>query len=285
MTYTTLISAEDLARNLADPDWAVVDCRFSFNDTHAGRRAYLESHIAGAVYAHLDEDLCGPIVPGQTGRHPLPDPAVLARTLGGWGIDRQVQVVAYDDTAGSMAVRLWWLARWLGHDGVALLDGGWQAWQALGGLVHSGLEARPAREIQPELRADWVVGAEQVERLRTHPDYELVDSRAMERYRGETEPIDPVAGHIPGAVCLPFMDNVDSAGHWRSPAELRQRFSALLGNTPPERVVFYCGSGVTAAHNLLAMAHAGLGDGRLYAGSWSEWINDPRRPVARSSQE
>lgn len=279
MPFTTIIEAETLARHLADPDWAVVDCRFSFADTNLGRREYQGAHIAGAVYAHMDDDLCSTIIPGQTGRHPLPDPDVLARTLGAWGIDPGVQVVVYDASGGGNAVRLWWLLRWLGHEAVAVLDGGWPRWQQLGGPVRTGAESRHARVFAAQPRVDLVLSTDDVDQMRTDPAYVLVDSRTLPRFRGETEPIDPVAGHIPGAVCAPYPDNLDANGFFRTPAELNERFAAVLKGVPPERAVFYCGSGVTAAHNLLALAHAGLGDGRLYAGSWSEWITDPRRPI------
>jgi thiosulfate/3-mercaptopyruvate sulfurtransferase len=281
MPFTTLISVDELAPHLSEPDWAVVDCRFSFADTEQGRRDYLQAHILGAVYAHLDQDLSGTIVPGQTGRHPLPEPEALARTLGGWGIGPGVQVVAYDASGAGNAVRLWWLLRWLGHDAVAVLDGGWQAWQAQGQPVRGGPEARPPREFAAQPRTEWVVSADDVERLRNDPAYRVVDSRTRERYLGDHEPIDPVAGRIPGAVCAPYLENLDATGRFQSSEALRARFAALLKDIPAERVVFYCGSGVTAAHNLLALAHAGLGDGRLYAGSWSEWITDPTRPIGR----
>jgi thiosulfate/3-mercaptopyruvate sulfurtransferase len=284
MPHKTLISVEELAGHLDAPGWAVVDCRFSFADTEQGRRDYEQSHIAGAVYAHLDQDLSGPIVPGQTGRHPLPEPEALARRLGSWGIGPGVQVVAYDASGAGNAVRLWWLLRWLGHDAVAVLDGGWQAWLEQGRPVRSGPESRAPREFVARPRTEWVVNADEVDRLRADPAHLVVDSRSRERYRGDHEPIDPVAGHIPGAVCAPYTENLDANGRFLAPAALRARFTDLLGEVPAERSVFYCGSGVTAAHNLLALAHAGLGDGRLYAGSWSEWINDPQRPVGRGER-
>jgi thiosulfate/3-mercaptopyruvate sulfurtransferase len=280
MPYRTLISVDELAPHLEDPDWAVVDCRFSFADTEQGRRDYMQAHIPGALYAHLDRDLSGPIMSGQTGRHPLPEPAVLAQTLGGWGIGPGVQVVVYDASGAGNAVRLWWLLRWLGHEAVAVLDGGWPAWLERGRPVRAGQEERPARPFVPVPRWDWVASADEVERLRRQATHLVVDSRSGERYRGEREPIDPVAGHIPGAVCAPYTENLDAHGRFRSAEALRERFSALLKGLPAERAVFYCGSGVTAAHNLFALAHAGLGDGRLYAGSWSEWITDPQRPIA-----
>lgn len=279
MVYTTLISTAELSRHLADANWAVVDCRFALADVEQGRRNYRDAHIAGAVYAHLDDDLSGPVIPGRTGRHPLPDVEGFAQTLSNWGIDNQVQVVAYDDAGGAMAARLWWLLRWLGHEAVAVLDGGWPAWRSEGGPERSGIETRPARTFSPRLQAHLLVEVDEVEQHRTDPAFHLIDSRSADRYRGQNETIDPVAGHIPGAVSGPFAHNLDKEGRFLSPAALKARFQDLLGDAPPESAVFYCGSGVTAAHNLLAMAYAGLGDGRLYAGSWSEWIADPKRPV------
>lgn len=283
MAFTTLIDPETLQAHLGDPDWVVVDCRFSLSDPAYGRRAYQDAHIPGAVYAHLDEDLSGSIVPGRTGRHPLPDPEQLARKLGAWGIDNRTQVVAYDDAGGAFAARLWWLLGWLGHEAVAMLDGGWSRWVREGRPVRSGIETQPSRTFVPRTRPERVVSADEVLQHLHDPSWRLLDARAPERYRGEQEPIDPVAGHIPGAVNAPFAENLTPEGTFRPPEQLRQRFEALLGDVPPERVICYCGSGVTAAHNLLAMAHAGLPGARLYAGSWSEWIADPRRPVARGA--
>jgi thiosulfate/3-mercaptopyruvate sulfurtransferase len=281
---TPLIEPDDVNRRLRDPDWLVVDCRFSLADFEQGRRLYRESHIEHAIYAHLNEDLSGPITPGVTGRHPLPDVDVIADTFSRWGIDETVQVVAYDDAAGSLAARLWWLLRWLGHDAVAVLNGGWAAWREAGLPVSATVPSRPARRFTPRVRADMVVDAGQVNRLRVDPGYIVIDARAPERYRGEQEPIDPVAGHIPGARSVPFSGNLGKDGKMGAPDDLRQRFEVLFKNTPVDHVVSYCGSGVTACHNLLAIAHAGLGDARLYPGSWSEWITDPARPVATGGE-
>lgn len=280
MTYTTLIKHTDVIGHLGDPDWAVVDCRFSLQDTERGRRDYLASHIPGAVYAHLDEDLSGSVISGKTGRHPLPAVGEFAHTLSDWGIDARTQVVAYDDAGGMVAARLWWMLRWLGHDSVAVLDGGWPVWVKAGHPTASGAEQREARRFEPAHRADWVLTTEDVEAKLDRSDWCLIDSRTPERYRGEQEPIDPVAGHIPGAINAPNPDNLDGDGCFLSPQRLRARFEALLGDVPSEETVFYCGSGVSAARNLLAYAHAGLGDARLYAGSWSEWIADRSRPIA-----
>jgi thiosulfate/3-mercaptopyruvate sulfurtransferase len=282
MAYTTLISPSELAQHLDNPDWVVVDCRFTLKDPQHGRSAYLAAHICGAVYAHLDEDLSAAVVPGQTGRHPLPTPERAAQVFGRLGIGPGVQVVAYDDAGGALAaVRLWWMLRWLGHEAEAVLDGGWQRWQREGQPTCSGQEERPPREFQAVLRDELVVNAEQVDKMRQDPDALVMDARARDRFRGENETIDPVAGHIPGAVSAPYSGNLTPAGDFRPPEELRFRYLRLLGERQPEQTAVYCGSGVTSIHNILAMLHAGLGEPRLYAGSWSEWITDPGRPVGK----
>lgn len=280
MALTTLCAPSDLAAHLDDPAWAVVDCRFSLNDVDRGRRDYLAGHVPGAVYAHLDDDLSGPVERGRTGRHPLPDPDAFARTLSRWGIGPGVQVVAYDDAGGAIAARLWWMLRWVGHDAVAVLDGGWPRWVREGHPTRSGTEDRPPRTFEPRLRPDLVADAAEVDRLRQDSTARLLDARAGARFRGEVEPIDPVAGHIPGALSAPHEANLDVTGCFLPAEALRAYYEALRRGAPAERVVSYCGSGVTAAHNLLAMAHAGLEGARLYPGSWSEWITDPARPVA-----
>ncbi len=280
MTYTTLISTAALAAILNDPDWAIVDCRFSLADTEQGRHDYRQNHIAGAIYAHLDDDLAGSIIPGKTGRHPLPEIETFVQTLSRWGIDRRVQVVAYDNSGGAIAARLWWMLRWLGHEAVAVLDGGWSRWQREGRPVNDGWQARQARTFTAHPRPELIATTAEVARIRTDPNYRLFDSRSLERYRGQVEPIDPVAGHIPGAIPLPFADNIGPDGRFLPPDELKTRFESQLGEIPAERTIFYCGSGVTAVQNIVAMAHAGLGEARLYVGSWSKWITDPSRPVA-----
>jgi thiosulfate/3-mercaptopyruvate sulfurtransferase len=280
MTYSTFISTAILEGHLDSADWAIVDCRFSLDDAERGRRDYLQSHIPGAVYAHLNEDLSGPIVPGKTGRHPLPEIENFCQTLGRWGIGPGVQVVVYDDSGGAMAARLWWMLRWLGHDAVAVLDGGWPRWHREGRPVNVGNESRPEREFKPNQRDGMVLDARRVEAILDDPEWLLLDSRSSERYRGENETIDPIAGHIPGAVSAPYADNLDKDEMIQTPEMLRSRFKALLADTPPERAVFYCGSGVSAAQNLLAMDYAGISGSKLYVGSWSEWITDPSRPIS-----
>lgn len=284
MIHTTLVDPGDFAAHLADPDWVAVDCRFTLADPGRGEQAYRAGHIPGAVYAHLDRDLAGPVVPGDTGRHPLPEIAAFAQTLGGWGIGPGVQVVAYDDAGGAIAARLWWMLHWLGHEAAAVLDGGWQAWIAAGQPVRSGRETRTARSFTPHPRASMLADTEEVLRLRVEPAARLLDARSADRYRGENETIDPVAGHIAGAVSAPFAENLGPDGRFRAPDALRTRYESILGEAPPDAAVVYCGSGVTAAHDVLAMAHAGMNGARLYAGSWSEWITEPSRPIAVGSK-
>lgn len=282
MIESNLIPPSELAANLTDPNWAVVDCRFSLEDSDAGRNEYETAHIPGAVYAHLNQDLCGEIIPGKTGRHPLPDPDDFALTLGRWGIGADTQVVGYDDAGGAFAARLWWMLHWLGHDGVALLDGSWTRWKKLNLPVSKGIEARQERTFIPKVNWNMVANLGEVDLARSSPHALVIDCRSNERFRGENETIDPVAGRIPGAVCFPYEDNLNDEGLFLSKHELRLRFDATLGDIPAEDSIFYCGSGVSAALNILAMAEAGLPMGRLYAGSWSEWITDPQRPVETS---
>lgn len=285
MPHSTIISATDLASRVVSCGWVLIDCRFSLKDVDKGRNAYLASHIPGAVYAHLDDDLSGPVIKGRTGRHPLPSVAEFVNTLSAWGIEAGVQVVAYDDTGGSIAARLWWMLRWLGHEDITVLDGGWQAWTSAEYPVRSGAESRSRKEFEARPRPELVADAVEVERIRNDDSYVLCDCRGADRFRGENETMDPVAGHIPGAISLPYAGNLSEDNTFRPAAELRQRFEKSLGGTPSENVVLYCGSGVTAAHNVLAMAYAGLGDARLYPGSWSEWITDPGRPVGTGGLE
>jgi thiosulfate/3-mercaptopyruvate sulfurtransferase len=282
MTHKTVISAQDLLPHLNDRDLAIVDCRFSLADSDYGRKAYHEAHIPGAVYANLDQHLSGKIVPGETGRHPLPPIPSFVEILNRWGIDESVQVVAYDDVGGALAAaRLWWMLRWLGHEKVAVLDGGWNKWLQLEYQTRSGYEQRDPRFFTPNPQSEMIVISDDVESIRQNPDYRLFDSRTQERYRGEGETIDPVAGHIPGAQNAPYLENLDVNGQFLPPIELKKRFQKLQSGVKAERTVFYCGSGVTAAHNILAQTHCGMGSGKLYIGSWSEWITNPNRPVKK----
>jgi len=280
--WTTLVDVPALAARLGrgDDDVAVVDVRHRLTDPAWGASAYAAAHVAGAVFAHLDHDLSAPVVPGVTGRHPLPTPAAAAATFGALGIDAGVQVVAYDDIGGAFAARLWWLLKWLGHDAAAVLDGGWPAWQAAGAPERSGIEHRRARTFVPRPRPAMVVDADATAAAAAGGAARVLDARAPDRFAGQNETIDPVAGHIPGAVSLPFAGNLGPDGLFLPPAALAARLDAALGGTPAEAAVAYCGSGVTAAHLVLAAAHAGRPLPRLYAGSWSEWITDPARGVA-----
>lgn len=283
MSARTLISVEDARAHLGDANWATVDCRFSLGDPAAGSRAYAEAHIPGALYACLKRDLSGPVVAGRTGRHPLPEVGFLARQFSEWGIDDRVQVVAYDDGPGAMAARLWWLLRWLGHESVAVLDGGMSRWRALDGPVRSGPEFREARDFVARPRDGLTIDSATILSHLRDGSYAIVDARAPERFRGEMEPIDPVGGHIPGATNLPYTDSLTSEGRFRSAEELRDRYRKHFAEASGGAPVFYCGSGVTACHHLVAYAHAGLGEALLYPGSWSEWIADPARPVETGS--
>ena len=276
--FSALISAASLAASLGERALVIVDCRASLQDPGAGRAAYAEGHLPKAVFADLLDDLSGPIEPSKTGRHPLPPVDSFVSRLRAWGIGSASQVVAYDDAGGAFAARLWWMLRWLDHDAVAVLDGGLQAWVAAGLPLDIEVPLRPASDFTPRVQQRLLVSASEL--LQSAP-HKVFDARAPERFRGEVEPIDPVAGHIPGAENLPFAENL-AGGSFRSATELRERFDAALAGTAPEEAVVYCGSGVTACHDVLAFAHAGLPLPRLYAGSWSEWITDPNRPITKS---
>ena len=231
MPYSLLISSQELRTHLEDPGWIIFDCRFLLGQPDEKESAYLEAHIPGAVYAHLDHDLSAPVIQGKTGRHPLPTPEEAALRFGQMGIGPGMQVVAYDDQAGALAAgRLWWMLHWLGHEAVAVLDGGWQAWLEAGHPVHSGRETRPAQAFIAQPRNWMLATSDEVEQLRRNPEHRLIDVRAAERYRGEIEPIDPIAGHIPGAMNAPYTNNLDEQGRFRTPVELREYYSRLLGD-------------------------------------------------------
>jgi thiosulfate/3-mercaptopyruvate sulfurtransferase len=280
MYYTTLVSTDDLARHLDDPHWIVIDCRFTLTDPDSGRLVYQKSHIPGARYAHLDDDMAAPIGL-STGRHPLPDANALAQKLCNWGVGVNKQVVVYDDSFGSMAVRLWWLLRWLGHPSVALLDGGYPKWVREKRPITQDIPDRVGKGTCASLpESSFYVDTDQVKQAMESDDKLILDARPERRYSGEYEPLDPVAGHIPGAVNWNFEENLDIDGTFMPPEALRETYQALLKGRAPSDVIHMCGSGVTACHNVLAMEVAGLPGSKLYVGSWSEWITDPSRPVA-----
>ncbi len=302
--YTTLIEPEELAAPRAldasgASEWAVLDCRFDLVRPEWGASAYAAGHIPGALYAHLDRDLSGP-VSAQTGRHPLPTPEQLAETFSRWGIDASVQVVTYDQGNGAHAARLWWLLRWAGHRNVAVLNGGFAAWQQAGLPVETVTREPTARQFRwrpgPPQQAPEVVSTAELERLVRSGELQsgkrlLVDARGADRFAGHNETIDPVAGHIPGAHNHPFLRNVDAQGRFLPAQEFRKLWDTTLGASRGQgegargapQVIAMCGSGVTACHNLLALEIAGLPQARLYAGSWSEWIRDPARPVTHGT--
>jgi len=278
LSYTTLVDVATLAAHLDDPDWLVVDVRHQLADTAYGERVYAEGHVAGAVFLHCDRDLSGPMN-GSNGRHPLPVPEGLAIRLGAIGIGPATQVVVYDDAQGMISGRLWWLLRWLGHARVAVLDGGLQAWLAANQPLSQEMPLlRPTNFVA--MANDAMVDADYVQAFLQTSRMYLVDARSPDRFRGENETIDPVGGHIPGAVNRFFRDNLQADGCFKPAAELRAEWLAVLAGAAPESVVHQCGSGVSACHNVLAMEIACLPGSRLYAGSWSEWCTDCRRPVA-----
>jgi len=281
MSIAQLISPQQLAERQKTPNLVILDCRSSLEDLDYGQRSYAEGHIEGSSYADLLNDLSGPITKGVTGRHPLPDPQTLIERLRFWGVNNDSDIVLYDDGPGAYAARAWWLLAWLGkRDGVYVLDGGLKAWHAAGQPL--SLDPPEHREglFQGKPDDSLVLSADEVQKKLDQPQVTLIDARAPARFRGEVEPIDPVAGHIPGAQCAAFTDNLGPDGRFLPADQLKQRFAATLNGRPAEKLVAYCGSGVTACHNLFALCLAGYPLGRLYAGSWSEWINDPQREVA-----
>ncbi len=282
MVFTTIVIAEELAKHLRDKAWVIIDSRFNLADPQQSRMDYETAHIPGAVYAHLDDDLSGPIIRGKTGRHPLPSVEKATDVFSRFGIDSHVQVVAYDNTSGALAAgRVWWLLRWLGHEAVVVLDGGWQEWVKKGMPVRNGNETRAERNFIPRPRNDLIATSAEVEVIRHDPHFCVLDARAADRFRGENESIDPIPGHIPGAFSAPYAGNLNPDGTFLDIKSLEARYRKLLGEMPTKNVVCYCGSGVTATHDILAMMMAGLGEARLYPGSYSEWITDPNRPVEK----
>lgn len=275
--WSTLVDAEALAARSGATDLRLFDCRFALSDTAAGEAAWREAHLPGAQYAHLDRDLSGPHRHGA-GRHPWPEAKAFGAWLGRCGVTSETQVVAYDGGDGAYAARLWFLLRAFGHRRVAVLDGGWARWNALGLPTDATVPAIPAATYSGAFDRSLLFDAGQTA-ARLEAGDALVDARGGERYRGEVEPIDRVAGHVPGAINRPFAANLD-AGRFKPAAKLAEEFAALLAGHAPQQVIAMCGSGVTACHHLLAMTHAGLPGARLFTGSWSGWIEDPARPVA-----
>ena len=279
--YMTLIDAADLSRLLSHDGLVVVDCRFSMAKPDFGRNAYEAGHIPGARFAHLNDNLSSAIVPGETGRHPLPAKDDFAEWLGAQGITPHTQVVAYDSMGGAIASRLWWLMRWLGHEKVAVLNGGWKAWEAMGGEISQDVPAVEPQRYPVGSTTKLTIGRDDACRFAEEEDYFLIDARSTARFAGRIEPIDPVAGHIPGALNRPWTDNLDAEKKFKPRSELKAYFESLFGEAVAGHVGFYCGSGVTACHNLLALSYATGREAALYPGSWSEWIIDPNAPIEK----
>lgn len=276
-----LIVAEALRDRLDDPELVIVDCRFDLADPEAGRRAWLENHVPGAVFLDLDEDLAGP-VDKRTGRHPLPDPQVIASRLGRLGISRRHEVVVYDGSHGGIAARAWWILRWLGQEHVRLLDGGLARWCRLELPLEGGDLVREPTTYEASPRPELVLTTEEIEAAGGKvASLNLLDARDAGRFRGEHEPIDPVAGHVPGARSLPFTEFVHEDGTWRPVAQRAALLEKVLGDVRESDWSVMCGSGVTACHLAISALEAGIREPRIYVGSWSEWIRDPRRPVGR----
>ena len=276
--HSTLVSCPQLAASLGDAGWLVYDCRNDLFDREAGRRAYAAGHIPGARHVHLEEVLSGPIT-GRTGRHPLPDPQLFCERMRAAGLSADRQVVAYDGAGGVMASRLWWMLRWLGHEAVAVLDGGWNAWVSANSPVSTQVPASVPGDFRGSPQP-WTVDAACLQASLGAPDVVVVDARAADRFRGENETLDPVGGHIPGAANYFFQQNLTAEKTFKSPDDLKTQWSAVIKGHDSKDVVVYCGSGVTACHNLLALEHAGIHGVKIYPGSWSEWSSDPSRPRA-----
>jgi thiosulfate/3-mercaptopyruvate sulfurtransferase len=280
MHESTIVSAAWLRDHVRSPDLVILDARFSLDDEEWGQRTYLEEHIPGALYADTATHLAGEIVPGVTGRRPFPEPEAFAAQLGAWGIDESTQVVVYDADGGRMsAARVWVMLRWLGHTRVAVLDGGWQAWVAAGGAVTADVPAPTTTTYPMRLRPELLAEVDEVDEYRQRPRTCVFDSRGAEGYHGGGVYHDPVRGHIAGAGLADRANTTNADLTFRSPDELRAYYVELLDGVDPGEVIYYCGSGITAAQNVLAMSIAGMEGSRMYVGSWSEWITDPSRPV------
>ena len=279
MPLAQLITTKQLAKRLHGPDLLILDCRFALEDPTYGEGSYQQGHIPGAHFADLETDLSDTVVAGVTGRHPLPDPQRLLARLQQWGLEEHSDVVLYDDGPGAFAARAWWLLVWLGkRDGIYLLDGGLKAWREAGLPLDDAIPTNEPGSFSGMPDSSMTVDATWLQDRLESTTLTMLDARALPRFLGEVEPIDPVAGHIPGAICAPFTENLDHTGRFLSPEQLRQRFALLFGSRSPEAAVAYCGSGVTACHNLFALCLAGYPLAKLYPGSWSEWITDPTRP-------
>ena len=280
MTYTTLISTDDLSDHIDSENWLIIDCRSDFMDAEKGPVMFEESHLPHAIYANLEDDLSGVVIDGVTGRHPLPDLSDISPLLASWGVDETIQVVVYDSMGGMIASRLWWMLRWLGHDNVAVLDGGWNKWVNEKRPVTQDVHECIPRQFVAKEQLHLIANADDAGEAAKSDQQCLLDARSSDRFKGENEIFDAIAGHIPGAISAPCMKNLGSDGCFSDQETLRKQYSTLLNGIETKDTIIYCGSGITAAHDILAILHAGLGDCKLYPGSWSHWITDSDRPIA-----
>ncbi len=279
MTYQTIISVEDLNKNINNQDWFIFDCRFMLKEPEGGLQKFNQGHIPGAQFADMDKDLASPMT-ATSGRHPLPDPDQLIKILQSWGVNNSSQIICYDDMSGAFAARMWWLLKWLGHEDIAVLDGGLDKWTAAGLEIETKVKERTPGTFNGRANNDMWVDVEFVKNELSANKINLLDARSEERYTAKDTKTDPVAGHVPGAMSFPFSGNLSKQGVFLSKDQLRDRFASLMNNAEGKEIVNMCGSGVTACHNLLAMSVADLPMTKLFVGSWSEWIKDNSRPVA-----
>ena len=279
MIYKTIISADDLKNNLSNQNFIIFDCRCDIKDTGYGIKAYTEGHIPNSIFVDVDADLASEKT-STTGRHPLPDVNILSEKLSQWGFSNNKQAIIYDDAGGAFASRMWWILKWLGHDKAAVLDGALGGWMASGGKLTTENTIFERSTFTPSLRDEMHVQIKEVEDAQYKMDKLIIDARSKERYLGIKDPVDPVAGHIPGAISSPLGQNLDKKGHFKSAEELKHNFNKVIGETSSSDIISMCGSGITACHNILALELAGISDVKLYVGSWSEWITDKSRPIA-----
>ena len=280
MSYKTIISADDLMKNLNNKDFIIFDCRCDISDSSYGINAYNEGHIENAIFVDIDHDLASEKT-ASSGRHPLPDPQLLSEKLSQWGMANNKQAIIYDDAGGAFAGRMWWILKWLGHNNVAVLDGALGAWMSNGGKLSTNPTIFERDIFHPSIKDEMHVSIKDVEDAQYKMSKLILDARSKERYLGIKDEVDPIAGHIPGAVSHPLGKNLDKNGHFRSPEELRLNFNKLVGDTAGPDIISMCGSGITACHNILALEISGIKGVPLYVGSWSEWITDKSRPIAK----
>ena len=280
MSYKTIISIEDLIKNLDNEEFIIFDCRCDIKDPKHGIESYTEGHIRNSIFVDIDNDLASKKTL-KSGRHPLPDPDLLAQKLSQWGLSNSKQAVVYDDAGGAFASRMWWILKWMGHDKVAVLDGGIHEWNKKGGKLVTEQTIFNRSEFETNINDEMQVDVSEVEDAQYKMDRIIIDARSKERYLGIEDKVDPIAGHVPGAISQPLSNNLVKGGTFKSPSELRLIYSKILGDTSPSTMISMCGSGITACHNILAMEIAGLKGTTLFVGSWSEWITDSSRPIAK----